>query len=57
MLQGVLMIVRLFVGSIALWDVLTDLCFGWAPYVIENRSYRRLGDMEVEIETCRAPSR
>ncbi|MBK8048922.1 MAG: hypothetical protein IPK16_18435 [Anaerolineales bacterium] len=56
-LQGVLMIVTLFVGSIALWDVLTDLCFGWAPYVIENRSYRRLGAMEVEIETGRASDR
>ena len=49
-LQGVLMIVTLFVGSVALWDVLEGLCFGWAPYAIDNRSYRVLGNLEVNIE-------
>ena len=49
-LQGVLIIVTLFVGSIALWDVLSGLFFGWAPYSIENHSYRVLGSLEVTIE-------
>ena len=49
-LEGVLIIVTLFVGSIALWDVLQGLCFGWVPYALENRSYRLLGNLEVIIE-------
>ena len=49
-MQGVLIIVTLFIGSVALWDVLQGLCFGWVPYAIENRSYRVLGNLEVTIE-------
>ena len=49
-LQGVLVIVTLFVGSIALWDVLSGLFFGWAPYSIDNRSYHVLANLTVTIE-------
>ena len=49
-LQGVLIIVTLFIGSVALWDVLEGLFFGWVPYAIENRSYHVLGNLEVTIE-------
>ena len=49
-LQGVLIIVTLFVASLALFDVLTGIFFGWVPYAIENRSYRVLGNLEVTIE-------
>ena len=49
-MQGVLIIVTLFIGSVALWDVLQGLFFGWVPYAIENRSYRVLGNLAVTIE-------
>jgi hypothetical protein len=49
-LQSVLIIVTLFVGSVALWDVLQGLFFGWVPYAIENRAYDVLGNLEVAIE-------
>ena len=49
-LQGILFIVTLFVASIALWDVVQGLFFGWIPYAIDNRSYRVLGNLEVTIE-------
>lgn len=49
-LQGILIIVTLFIGSVALWDVLQGLFFGWVPYAIDNRSYRLLGNLEVTIE-------
>ena len=49
-LQGVLIIVTLFAASLALFDVLTGIFFGWVPYAIENRSYRVLGNLEVTIE-------
>lgn len=49
-LEGVLIIVTLFIGSVALWDVLQGLFFGWVPYAIENRSHRVLGNLEVTIE-------
>lgn len=49
-LQGVLVIVTLFVGSIALWDVLSGLFFGWSPYSIDNRAYQVLGNLKVTIE-------
>ena len=48
-MQGVLMIVTLFVASIALWDVVQGLCFGWIAYAIDNSSYRMLGNLEVTI--------
>ena len=49
-LQGILFIVTLFVASIALWDVVQGLFFGWIPYAIDNRAYRVLGNLEVTIE-------
>ena len=51
-MQGVFIIVTLFIGSVALWDVLQGLFFGWVPYAIENRSYRVLGNLEVTIEAA-----
>ena len=51
-LQGVLIIVTLFAASLALFDVLTGIFFGWVPYAIENRSYRVLGNLEVTIEVA-----
>ena len=51
--QGVLIIVTVFVASIALWDVVEGLVFGWVPYAIDNRSYRLLGNLEVTIEAER----
>lgn len=49
-LQGVLIIVTLFVGSIALWDVLDGMLFGWVPSTLDKRAYRVLGRLTVDIE-------
>ena len=49
-LQGVLVVVTLFAASLALFDVLTGIFFGWVPYAIDNRSYHLLGNLEVTIE-------
>jgi hypothetical protein len=49
-LQGLLFIVTLFIASIALWDVVQGLFFGWIPYAIDNHAYRVLGNLEVRIE-------
>lgn len=49
-LQGVLIIVMLFIGSIALWDVLDELLFGWVPSRLDRRAYEVLGRLRVEIE-------
>lgn len=50
LLQGVLIVVTLFTASLALCDVLTGIFFGWVPYAMDNRSYRLLSNLEVEIE-------
>ena len=49
-LQGVLIVVTLFTASLALFDVLTGIFFGWVPHAIENRSYRLLGNLKINIE-------
>ena len=36
-LQGVLIVVTLFAASLALFDVLTGIFFGWVPYAMDNR--------------------
>ena len=50
LLQGVLIVVTLFAASLALFDVLTGIFFGWVPYAMDNRSYTVLGNLEVTIE-------
>ena len=50
MLQGVLIVVTLFAASLALFDVLTGIFFGWVSYAMDNRSYAMLGNLEVAIE-------
>jgi hypothetical protein len=49
-LQGVLIVATLFAASLALFDVLTGLFFGWVPYAMDNRAYRLLGNLRINIE-------
>ena len=49
-LQGVLIVVTLFAASLALFDVLTGILFGWTPYAMDNRAYRLLGSLRINIE-------
>jgi hypothetical protein len=50
LLQGVLIVVTLFAASLALFDVLTGIFFGWTPYAMDNRAYRLLGNLRINIE-------
>lgn len=50
LLQGVLIVVTLFAASLALFDVLTGIFFGWTPYAMDNRAYRLLGNLGINIE-------
>jgi hypothetical protein len=49
-LLGALVLVPLLSASIAIWDALEGLVFGWIPYVIDNRAYRAVSALEVIIE-------
>ena len=49
LLQGVLIVVTLFAASLALFDVLTGIFFGWVPYAIDNRAYRVLGNLKSQL--------
>lgn len=52
-LLSALVLVPILSASIAIWDALGGLIFGWPPYVIDNRAYRSVSALEVVIDTVK----
>lgn len=51
--QGVVVVLGLLAASLAIWDSADALFFRWAPFEIDNRAYRALGNLQVSIEPVR----
>jgi hypothetical protein len=49
-LGGVLAVLALFAGSLAIWDAGESLAFNWVPFVLDDASYRTIRAMEVVVE-------
>lgn len=54
--SGVLIVLALFAGSLAIWDAIESLAFNWVPFVLDDASYRTISAMEVVVEPSEAPA-
>lgn len=48
--QGVVVVLGLLAASLAIWDSADALFFRWAPFEIDNRAYRTMANLQVQIE-------
>jgi hypothetical protein len=48
-LQGLFTILAVFATSLAIWDALESLFFDWVPYTVDNRAYRWIGELGVQV--------
>lgn len=48
-LAGVLAVLAIFAGSLAIWDAIESLVFNWVPFVLDDTCYRILRTLDVVI--------
>jgi hypothetical protein len=48
--RGILMIVAVFAGLVALWDAMRSLAFDWIPFVQDDAGYRSLSVLDIIVE-------
>lgn len=51
--QGVVVVLGMLAASLAIWDSADALFFRWAPFEIDNRAYRTMANLQVQIEPAR----
>lgn len=49
MLAGILAVLAIFAGSLAIWDAIESLVFNWVPFVLDDACYRTLGTLDVVV--------
>lgn len=48
--QGIVVLLPILAASLALWDALESIVFGWTSFSIENRAYRAISTLTLAIE-------
>jgi hypothetical protein len=52
-LRGILTILAVYAASLAIWDSLDSLLFDWAPFVLDNTTYRLISLLDIRFEPQR----
>jgi hypothetical protein len=55
--RGILAILALFTGLVALWDAIRSLAFDWIPFAQNEAGYRYIATLEVTVEAHERPRR